>query len=119
MVRAAVEFAISLLVHMVVVAACVTLLRRPIFNMDTFLDAFLFQFPSPEWDTVTPEAKDLINKMLNVNQNHRITAQEALKHPWISVSVPSNNFGILYISGLQAPIAFVRNYLRSRPVSKK
>lgn len=45
------------------------------------------QFPSPEWDTVTPEAKDLINKMLTINPSKRITAAEALKHPWISVSV--------------------------------
>ncbi|KAK5858090.1 hypothetical protein PBY51_002259 [Eleginops maclovinus] len=42
------------------------------------------QFPSPEWDTVTPEAKDLINKMLTINPAKRITAAEALKHPWIS-----------------------------------
>ncbi|XP_069825242.1 calcium/calmodulin-dependent protein kinase type II subunit alpha isoform X3 [Dendropsophus ebraccatus] len=41
-------------------------------------------FPSPEWDTVTPEAKDLINKMLTINPSKRITAAEALKHPWIS-----------------------------------
>ncbi|KAM4750937.1 calcium/calmodulin-dependent protein kinase type II delta 2 chain isoform 1-T1 [Anableps anableps] len=40
-------------------------------------------FPSPEWDTVTPEAKDLINKMLTINPSKRITAAEALKHPWI------------------------------------
>ncbi|NXP37477.1 KCC2A kinase, partial [Leiothrix lutea] len=44
----------------------------------------LWQFPSPEWDTVTPEAKDLINKMLTINPSKRITAAEALKHPWIS-----------------------------------
>lgn len=44
------------------------------------------KFPSPEWDTVTPEAKDLINKMLTINPAKRITASEALKHPWICVS---------------------------------
>ncbi len=44
-----------------------------------------FQYPSPEWDTVTPEAKDLINSMLTVNPAKRITATEALKHPWICV----------------------------------
>jgi serine/threonine protein kinase len=35
---------------------------------------------------VTPEAKDLINKMLTINPAKRITASEALKHPWICVS---------------------------------
>lgn len=47
------------------------------------------QFPSPEWDTVTPEAKNLINQMLTINPVKRITAQEALKHPWVCVSMSS------------------------------
>lgn len=49
--------------------------------------SFLEQFPSPEWDTVTPEAKDLINKMLTINPAKRVTATDALKHPWICVGV--------------------------------
>lgn len=52
------------------------------------LSLLFSQFPSPEWDTVTPEAKDLINKMLTINPSKRITAAEALKHPWISVRLP-------------------------------
>uniref|UniRef100_A0A668UJ58 calcium/calmodulin-dependent protein kinase n=1 Tax=Oreochromis aureus TaxID=47969 RepID=A0A668UJ58_OREAU len=48
------------------------------------IKAGAYDFPSPEWDTVTPEAKDLINKMLTINPAKRITAAEALKHPWIS-----------------------------------
>ncbi|NXC58316.1 KCC2B kinase, partial [Aleadryas rufinucha] len=47
------------------------------------IKAGTYDFPSPEWDTVTPEAKDLINKMLTINPAKRITASEALKHPWI------------------------------------
>ncbi|XP_042652204.1 calcium/calmodulin-dependent protein kinase type II subunit delta isoform X11 [Tyto alba] len=47
------------------------------------IKAGAYDFPSPEWDTVTPEAKDLINKMLTINPGKRITASEALKHPWI------------------------------------
>ncbi|KAA3681802.1 calcium/calmodulin-dependent protein kinase (CaM kinase) II [Paragonimus westermani] len=42
-----------------------------------------FDYPSPEWDTVTTEAKALINSMLTVSPSRRITAAEALKHPWI------------------------------------
>jgi len=42
-----------------------------------------YDFPSPEWDSVTPEAKNLINQMLTVNPAKRIRAEEALKHPWI------------------------------------
>ncbi|XP_066594239.1 calcium/calmodulin-dependent protein kinase type II alpha chain isoform X7 [Prorops nasuta] len=47
------------------------------------IKAGAYDYPSPEWDTVTPEAKTLINQMLTVNPNKRITASEALKHPWI------------------------------------
>ncbi|XP_037084567.1 calcium/calmodulin-dependent protein kinase type II alpha chain-like isoform X15 [Pollicipes pollicipes] len=42
-----------------------------------------YDYPSPEWDTVTPDAKNLINSMLTVNPQRRINATEALKHPWI------------------------------------
>jgi len=48
------------------------------------IKAGAFDYPSPEWDTVTSEAKSLINSMLTVNPAKRITATQALKHPWIS-----------------------------------
>uniref|UniRef100_A0A4W3H712 calcium/calmodulin-dependent protein kinase n=1 Tax=Callorhinchus milii TaxID=7868 RepID=A0A4W3H712_CALMI len=47
------------------------------------IKAGAYDFPSPEWDTVTPEAKNLINQMLTINPAKRITAPEALKHPWV------------------------------------
>lgn len=47
------------------------------------IKAGAYDYPSPEWDTVTPEAKNLINSMLTVNPAKRITAAEALRHPWI------------------------------------
>ncbi|XP_069475093.1 calcium/calmodulin-dependent protein kinase type II subunit beta isoform X15 [Ambystoma mexicanum] len=47
------------------------------------IKAGAYDFPSPEWDTVTPEAKNLINQMLTINPAKRITAHEALKHPWV------------------------------------
>lgn len=60
------------------------------------------QYPSPEWDTVTPEAKNLINQMLTVNPNKRITAGEALKHPWICVrTTATDQFYLLFWSPTQ------------------
>eukprot|EP00096_Caligus_rogercresseyi_P004400 TRINITY_DN1863_c0_g1_i2.p1 TRINITY_DN1863_c0_g1~~TRINITY_DN1863_c0_g1_i2.p1 ORF type:complete len:543 (+),score=118.37 TRINITY_DN1863_c0_g1_i2:444-2072(+) len=47
------------------------------------IKAGAYDYPSPEWDTVTPEAKNLINQMLTVNPAKRIRSDEALKHPWI------------------------------------
>ncbi|XP_050535594.1 calcium/calmodulin-dependent protein kinase type II alpha chain isoform X18 [Daktulosphaira vitifoliae] len=47
------------------------------------IKAGAYDYPSPEWDTVTPDAKNLINQMLTVNPAKRVTASDALKHPWI------------------------------------
>lgn len=46
-----------------------------------------YDYPSPEWDTVTDEAKHLIDSMLRVVPGERITSSDALSHPWIKVSV--------------------------------
>lgn len=48
------------------------------------IKAAAYDYPSPEWDTVNKEAKELIDKMLAVDPKKRITAQEALRHVWIS-----------------------------------
>ncbi|CAF0847867.1 unnamed protein product [Rotaria sordida] len=47
------------------------------------IKAGAYDYPSPEWDTVTTEAKRLIDSMLNINPSRRISATDALKHPWI------------------------------------
>ncbi|XP_016392194.1 calcium/calmodulin-dependent protein kinase type II subunit gamma isoform X10 [Sinocyclocheilus rhinocerous] len=47
------------------------------------IKAGAYDFPSPEWDTVTAEAKNLINQMLTINPAKRIMADQALKHPWV------------------------------------
>lgn len=47
------------------------------------IKAGAYDYPSPEWDTVTTEAKRLIDSMLNINPSRRISAADALKHPWI------------------------------------
>lgn len=47
-----------------------------------------FDFPSPEWDDVSPSAKDFIKKVLVVNPADRLTAEQSLKHPWIVEQAP-------------------------------
>ncbi|ETO29714.1 calmodulin-dependent protein kinase II-delta dash [Reticulomyxa filosa] len=42
-----------------------------------------FDMPSPYWDSVTPEAKDLVKKLLEPNPKKRITASLALEHEWL------------------------------------
>nr|5IG1_A Chain A, CAMK/CAMK2 protein kinase [Salpingoeca rosetta]5IG1_B Chain B, CAMK/CAMK2 protein kinase [Salpingoeca rosetta] len=43
-----------------------------------------YDFPSPEWDSVTTAAKELIKAMLEPNPKRRPTVQELLQHPWIA-----------------------------------
>ncbi|CAF1246797.1 unnamed protein product [Didymodactylos carnosus] len=58
------------------------------------IKAGAYDYPSPEWDTVTTEAKRLIDSMLNINPSRRINATDALKHPWICVSSLCNSLNI-------------------------
>lgn len=41
-----------------------------------------FDYPSPYWDPVGDPALDLIDRMLTVDVNKRITIDECLEHPW-------------------------------------
>jgi len=38
---------------------------------------------SAEWDSVSSSAKDLIQQLLVAEPEQRLTAQQALQHPWI------------------------------------
>ena len=43
-----------------------------------------FDYPSPYWDSVGDPALDLIDRMLTVDVEKRITIDECLEHPWIT-----------------------------------
>ncbi|KAJ5114570.1 hypothetical protein NUU61_000329 [Penicillium alfredii] len=48
-----------------------------------------FDYPSPYWDSVGDPALDLIDRMLTVNVDKRITVDECLDHPWLTEKYPS------------------------------
>lgn len=58
-----------------------------------------FDYPSPYWDTVGDPALDLIDRMLTVDVEKRITIDECLEHPWVrgtanSVSLTDSTDGL-------------------------
>ncbi|KAJ9066895.1 hypothetical protein DSO57_1005275 [Entomophthora muscae] len=47
------------------------------------------QFLEEDWKNVSSEARDLISLLLNPDPEKRITARQALKHPWLSCPLMS------------------------------
>lgn len=43
-----------------------------------------FSMPSPYWDNVSENAKDLIRRLIVLDPDERLTAAQALKHPWFN-----------------------------------
>lgn len=52
----------------------------------------IYKTSGPIWSRVSPDGVDLVRKMLTFDPDHRISAQQALLHPWIS-----NNTDTLHI----------------------
>jgi len=50
-----------------------------------------YEFPAPEWTSISKEAKDFIRKILVVNPEDRYTAQQALADPWIKHFQPTSS----------------------------
>ena len=42
-----------------------------------------YEFPSPYWDNISDDAKDLIRRILVKDPKDRLNAEEILQHPWI------------------------------------
>ncbi|CAG8702684.1 7680_t:CDS:10, partial [Funneliformis caledonium] len=52
-----------------------------------------YKFEHPYWEGISETAKDFINKLLNVDPDSRLTAHQALSHPWLSEPLPSPTGG--------------------------
>uniref|UniRef100_A0A8C7I7Q7 CaM kinase like vesicle associated n=3 Tax=Oncorhynchus TaxID=8016 RepID=A0A8C7I7Q7_ONCKI len=49
-----------------------------------------YEFDSPYWDDISDSAKSLVSCLMEVEQDQRLTAQEAINHEWISGNAASN-----------------------------
>eukprot|EP00210_Caulerpa_lentillifera_P004328 g4130.t1 len=74
--------------------------------LDFYIAHAELKFNGPKWSQVSQEAKELISAMLDRSVKNRITAQEALEHPWIqqrgSQPVFANSFSD--ICPIEAPV---------------
>lgn len=53
------------------------------FKIFKLIKACEWVFPEEDWESVSSEAKDFISKLLVKDPKERMTADEALNHPWI------------------------------------
>jgi len=58
-------------------------------EMFKLITAAKLEFPSPYWDDISSLAKDLITGLLHADSKKRLTAEQALQHPWIVGDVTS------------------------------
>ena len=42
-----------------------------------------YSLDTPQWDGISPEAKDFISKLLVADPTKRISGDELMQHPWI------------------------------------
>ncbi|KAL8731764.1 MAG: hypothetical protein Q9166_003211 [cf. Caloplaca sp. 2 TL-2023] len=54
------------------------------YNLSQQIKMGRFDYPSPYWDSVGDPALDLIDRMLTVDIDKRITIDECLEHPWVT-----------------------------------
>ncbi|GAY50923.1 hypothetical protein CUMW_130350 [Citrus unshiu] len=74
-------------------------------------------FTSDPWPSISPQAKDLVKKMLNSDPKQRLTATEVLAHPWIkedgeAPDVPLDNAVLSRLKQFKAMNKFKKVALR-------
>mmetsp|Transcript_20441 Transcript_20441/g.60337 ORF Transcript_20441/g.60337 Transcript_20441/m.60337 type:complete len:320 (-) Transcript_20441:423-1382(-) len=69
-----------------------------------------YDFPSPWWDNISSDAKDLVSKLLVVDPKQRLSAAEVLQHPWITSTAPQDQ--------LSATMQSLKKYNAHRKLKK-
>ncbi|PGH04453.1 CAMK protein kinase [Polytolypa hystricis UAMH7299] len=68
----------------------------------------IFDYPSPYWDHINDPALDLIDRMLTVDPDQRITINECLEHPWLTNTYPNVADSIEGLTGASDQFDFSR-----------
>lgn len=64
----------------------------------------IIEFPKSSWVSITPEARDLVERMAERDPNLRISAREASEHCWLNKEFHSS-------SPLESAIANLKAYI--------
>ncbi|XP_069840864.1 phosphorylase b kinase gamma catalytic chain, liver/testis isoform isoform X2 [Dendropsophus ebraccatus] len=99
--------------------------RRQMLMLRMIMDG-RYQFSSPEWDDRSATAKDLISRLLEGSPEKRLTADQALQHPFFqshqrergSAVTPYHRFRIAAWTALACVRILVR-WRRARPVTRE
>jgi len=69
-----------------------------------------YDFPSPWWDNISKDAKDLVEKLLELDPTTRLTAAQVMAHPWCKGEAPT-----AHLDGAQQSL---KKYNASRKLKK-
>jgi serine/threonine-protein kinase Chk2 len=84
-----------------------------------------FDYPSPYWDSVGDPALDLIDRMLTVDADKRITIEDCLQHPWTTGhEIPATQLvtsmsSVDSTEGLVGQFASQLDFSRRKPVRER
>lgn len=53
-----------------------------------------YDFPEEDWEAISDNAKDFINSLLKVDAGERMTAEQALQHPWLKETAAGEGHNI-------------------------
>ena len=59
-----------------------------------------YEFDEEDWCYISKEVKDLIDLMLKMNPKKRITAREALEHPWVTANARDHRLDVKCLKNL-------------------
>eukprot|EP01112_Ceratiomyxa_fruticulosa_P023524 TRINITY_DN901_c0_g1_i1.p1 TRINITY_DN901_c0_g1~~TRINITY_DN901_c0_g1_i1.p1 ORF type:complete len:344 (+),score=61.09 TRINITY_DN901_c0_g1_i1:152-1183(+) len=76
-----------------------------------------YDFPSPEWDDVTDQAKEFIKHLLVIDPTKRYTARQALETPWLSQCMDDDNANPKILRRLDSSLSNMMAYNKIRKSS--
>jgi len=71
-----------------------------------------FDYPSPYWDSVGDPALDLIDRMLTVDVESRISIDECLEHPWTTQNTINVNDSTDGLTGAISKLDFSKRKMQ-------